>query len=125
MQRSFNRYVLAAVVGLGGFASAAHAAGAFESLVFDGWLNRGETARHSVFLLRGSVFQADGTCDADCRDLDLVLRNSDGQVVAEDRDRDDVPIIRYDVRRSGSYRLEVVMYRCSANPCRYDVDVER
>lgn len=64
-----------------------------------------------------------GVCDQDCSDLDLTLRDENGNVVAEDELEDDAPVLRITPRWSGRFQLTVTMFACSSAPCYYGLSV--
>ena len=72
---------------------------------------------------RGQTYMIMGVCDADCSDLDLVLYDGDGDEVDSDLELDDVPIVSVSVDRADSYRVDVTMAACSAEPCRFGIGV--
>jgi len=88
-----------------------------------GSIAAGSSATLEVNLKAGRRYRLFGVCDNDCSDLDLRLVDPSGTTVAEDVDTDDVPILAHTAQRSGSYRVQVIMARCSANPCRYGVSL--
>jgi hypothetical protein len=89
-----------------------------------GSLNQSEVAPHPGTFDPGADYLIVGRCDVDCTDLDLELSSSDGSVVAEDREADDKPYVRFRAR-SGSYRLRVIMSSCQIEPCAYGLRVYR
>lgn len=91
----------------------------------DGWLDDSEVDHHSIWLQAGVEHAFSGRCDADCSDLDLRLVNRRGTVVAESTDTSAFPAIRFTPTSNGTYRLEVIMYRCTIEPCEYDVEQYR
>ena len=91
----------------------------------NGWLDDDEEETYEYWLQSGVRYTFAGTCDDDCTDLDLKLFNRANELVAEDTDPDSNPQIVFSPRTSGTYRLRVVMYRCSIEPCRYDLDQYR
>jgi hypothetical protein len=92
--------------------------------VVRGSLNESEVAPHPGTFEPGADYLIVGRCDVDCTDLDLELSSSDGSVVAEDRDADDKPYVRFRAR-AGSYRLRVIMSSCQLEPCAYGLRVYR
>ena len=68
-------------------------------------------------------YQILGACDNDCTDLDLTLSTGSGEQVDQDIELDDFPIVSVTVARSGTFRLDVSMATCSAEPCRYGIGV--
>jgi hypothetical protein len=88
-----------------------------------GSINANASTSLQVNLTAGRRYRLFGVCDNDCSDLDLRLVDPSGTTVAEDVDTDDVPIVAHTAQRSGSYRVQVIMARCSASPCRYGVSL--
>lgn len=84
-----------------------------------GQLDPGESVHHRFTLDAGMTYRFSATCDVDCSDVDLILRDLDGNEVAADEDSDDSPSIAYSPRRGGVFRLEVRMYSCAAAWCGY------
>lgn len=62
-----------------------------------------------------------GVCDADCSDLDLVLRDARGRVLVQDTLVDDTPVVRYRATATQSATLNVIMASCSTSICYYQV----
>lgn len=90
-----------------------------------GALNHRQSDFHRIYLYAGETYRFVATCDIDCSDLDLRVRNSTGTIVAEDVLDDDVPVVDFSPSRSGYYRIEVRMWQCSINPCGYHLSAER
>lgn len=64
-----------------------------------------------------------GACDENCRDLDLIVRDSSGQEVGRDVELDDVPVVV--VRGpAATYSVEVRMADCTGE-CHWGVGVFR
>ena len=91
--------------------------------IYTGSLNNSRNEMVSLDLDIGTQYQIMGACDTDCSDLDFVLYDPAGNQVAQDVEVDDVPIVSVTPRRSGTYRVKVVMATCTAEPCRYGVAV--
>ena len=64
-----------------------------------------------------------GICDNDCSDLDLLLYDYDDNVIMQDVDPDDEPVLVIPAGRSGTYYIEAAMPSCSVEPCYYAVQV--
>lgn len=64
-----------------------------------------------------------GVCDENCRDLDLVVRDSAGREIGRDMATDDVPVISVS-GAAGPYTVEVSMADC-AGRCHWGVGVFR
>ena len=62
-----------------------------------------------------------GVCDQDCQDLDLYLRDGDGNLIDSDTSPDDTPIVTVTPKYDGNFRLYVKMVRCVTSPCRWAV----
>jgi hypothetical protein len=87
---------------------------------FTGSLASGATTDIEFVLYSGFMYVFVGACDVDCSDVDLILRDASGAVVASDTATDDVPVITFEPR-AGTYTITVRMAACSAEPCRYGV----
>jgi hypothetical protein len=86
-----------------------------------GLLFENRSSEFSVWL-RGNVeYVFRGTCDDDCSDLDLELRNASGVLIDRDTAWDDVPEVRVTPPTSGYYRVRVIMSDCLLEPCAYAV----
>ena len=90
---------------------------------FVGSLNDGQAERLTVQLDAGTEYLIIGACDNDCSDLDLELYNRTGGMIAQDIQADDIPVLRVEPSRSGSYQVRAIMAECSREPCRYGVGV--
>jgi hypothetical protein len=79
--------------------------------------------------VREFQFEADkkytvlGACDSPCKDLNILVHDEDGSVVAKDDGPDDHPITHILPKHSGSYKVETVMVACDTEPCRFGVGV--
>ena len=91
--------------------------------IYTGSLNNGRNEMVSLDLDIGTQYQIMGACDTDCSDLDFVLYDAAGNQIDNDVETDDVPIVSVTPRRTGTYRVKVVMATCTAEPCRYGVAV--
>ena len=91
--------------------------------IYTGSLNNGRNEMVSLDLDIGTQYQIMGACDTDCSDLDFVLYDASGTQIDNDVATDDVPIVSVTPRRTGTYRVKVVMATCTAEPCRYGVAV--
>jgi hypothetical protein len=91
--------------------------------IYTGSLNQGRNEMVSLDLEIGTEYAIMGACDTDCSDLDFVLYDAAGNQIASDVEMDDVPIVSVTPRRSGTFRVKVVMATCTAEPCRYGVAV--
>lgn len=104
----------AALIGTSGFASAER---------YSGYLRDGaSTSSEWIYLNRGDMITATGSCDIDCDDLDLYLVNGAGNVVDRDTDDDDVPVVVYTIRSNDWYRVQTYMADCSG-VCGYTTNI--
>lgn len=74
-------------------------------------------------LYRGVSYQIVGVCDEDCRDIDLLLYDGNGNLIDSDTSSGDVPSVSVRPRWTGSFRIRVNMHRCYASSCYYGVGV--
>ena len=88
-----------------------------------GSLQGGHLATLDLTFQRGVDYLLVATCDADCDDVDLVLREEQGREIAADRDSNDLAVLRVPGGHTGLHRLNIPMASCSANPCRYGVAI--
>jgi hypothetical protein len=91
--------------------------------IYTGSLNNSRNEMVSLDLDIGTQYAIMGACDTDCSDLDFVLYDPAGNQIDDDVEMDDVPLVSVTPRRSGTYRVKVVMATCTAEPCRYGVAV--
>lgn len=64
-----------------------------------------------------------GVCDTDCSDLDLRLKDENGNVIDDDFATDDFPIVEATPSWTGRFDLEVVMADCDEAYCYYGVAI--
>ncbi len=82
-----------------------------------GTLNaRGEQSLE-VSLRAGARYVIFGACDQDCSDFDLRIFGPDGAMLAEDVLADDQPVLDFQARAEGRYRLVAIMASCASSPC--------
>ena len=85
-----------------------------------------ETASPFSFVLRrGCHYSFMGECDRDCSDLDLVLYDDTGDVVASDFLTDDFPVVEYTPSNDAEFTLEVRMVTCLVEPCLWGISVSQ
>ena len=88
-----------------------------------GSLDRGSRESHEMTVSGGTSYVLFGACDNDCTDVDLRIHDTNGNMIMQDVAADDRPVLLFTARSSGRYRVDVVMASCSANPCRYGVQL--
>jgi hypothetical protein len=84
-------------------------------------LDDGGAVRLEARLEAGVEYMIVGVCDYDCSDLDLVLLDEAGEVLEQDLEMDDVPLLSFTPVRSGRLVLEVRMPSCSTEICYFGV----
>jgi len=88
-----------------------------------GSLHDDENDSFTLTLHAGTAYALVGVCDNDCKDLDLVLYDADGDQVDSDIQNDDVPIVQVTPKETERYRVKVIMANCQTSPCWYGVGV--
>jgi hypothetical protein len=88
-------------------------------------LRNGRERSHYVRLRRRVSYTIIGVCDLDCDDLDLFAYDENGNLVDEDIETDDIPILSITPRWTGEFRIRVDMYSCTVNPCWYGFHIYR
>lgn len=88
-----------------------------------GILNEHERDSLSVPTERGRQYVIQGMCDGDCGVLDFRVYNAADSLIAAYSQSDGHPYVQLLDPDSTSYRLEVIMARCSVPPCYYAVQV--
>lgn len=86
-------------------------------------LDRGRSDYITINLRAGTSYGIVGVCDRDCRDLDIALYDSRGNLITSDLEDDDIPAITINPSRSGTYRVRVDMANCNTNACYYGIGV--
>ncbi|NJK61098.1 MAG: hypothetical protein HC918_13870, partial [Oscillatoriales cyanobacterium SM2_1_8] len=86
-------------------------------------LGNGGEDNISLNLQEGIEYLIVGVCDEDCSDLDLVLRDDNGNIVSSDTKDDDIPIVRITPRWNARFKVQVTMASCTNAPCRYGIGV--
>jgi len=80
-----------------------------------GQLQQGETQDFDIELEGGKCYAILGVGDNGVRDLDLALLDSSGDRIDRDVETDARPIVRVCAPRTGSYTMQVSMYRGQGN----------
>ena len=86
-----------------------------------GSLREGESDYLDATINAGRQVVITGVCDQDCTDIDLIIRDYRGNEITRDTLVDDAPVLQFMPPYSGDYRIEVVMYQCSVQPCYFGV----
>jgi len=88
-----------------------------------GSLNDDAEGSHDMTVSGGTEYVIFGACDNDCTDLDLLIYDADGGLVRRDVAADDRPVLVFTPRKSGKYKIKVVMAICADEPCRYGLQL--
>lgn len=89
-----------------------------------GSLNDDAKASHDMNVVGDREYVLFGACDNDCSDLDLLIYDGAGDLVRRDVATDDRPVLIFTPKKSGKYRIEVVMAACTDAPCRYGLQLK-
>jgi hypothetical protein len=65
----------------------------------------------------GVTYLFQGACDQQCTDVNLDIRNSHGEQIAEDISGDDRPVVTITPPRDGVYNLHIWLAQCAIGPC--------
>ena len=90
-----------------------------------GHISEGVTDSWTLTLDEGSEYVIAGACDADCSDLDIIVRNAKGTEIAKDDTEDDVPVATFTTGADGGYTIQARMYACAASTCYFGFGVFR
>jgi S1-C subfamily serine protease len=82
-----------------------------------GELANGDESTISVSLAAGLNAVAVAGCDSDCLDLDLAVRDEEGNILASDQETDARPWVFFSTEEGESYDLVVSMMDCQKEPC--------
>jgi hypothetical protein len=82
-----------------------------------GRLNDSDTDSWSFHLSAGTTYMVIGACDQDCSDIDMAVKDEDGEVVASDYANDDYPVMVFTPTSSGRFTIDTSMYDCGASYC--------
>ena len=83
------------------------------------------TDTRTVTLQAGVSYAILAVCDEACGDLDLRLLDAAGTRLAQDVADDDTPVIEFTPAATGQYRLDVLMYACTAATCSWGAQIFR
>ncbi|HMQ86294.1 MAG TPA: hypothetical protein PKB07_01820 [Flavilitoribacter sp.] len=83
------------------------------------YLNDDGYTSYYFTLYRGWTYRIWGVCDNDCDDLDLCLYDESNNEIDCDKTTDDRPVTKVTPKWTGRFRLQVKMYDCKINPCKF------
>lgn len=90
-----------------------------------GYLDEGNQIEIPIKLSKGKNYGFAAVCDEDCNDVDLSLKDANGQVIQEDIDDKDTAVVKYTAKNTGRYYLSVDMAACNEVECGYGVGLYR
>jgi len=88
-----------------------------------GRLKDDENETWTVTLYAGNTYRITGVCDGDCKDIDLALLDGNRNELTSDMLADDVPILTYTPKTTGSYSIKVMMPTCNQDPCYFGIGI--
>jgi len=71
--------------------------------------------KFNMTLQAGAEYALIGGGDDDATDIDIVVKNSAGMVVVEDRGIDNNPVVRWRAGTTGTYTFQLTLHSCAAN----------
>lgn len=72
---------------------------------------------------KGTDYIITGACDNDCKDVDIVLKDEENEVVEKDDKADDTPVLSFKPKHDGRYTIEITMSQCKDDPCYFGFGV--
>lgn len=88
-----------------------------------GAIDEGEDNTWTFYLSSSWDYKIQAFCDNDCDDIDLYLKDSDGDVIDEDTLEDDYPVVFFSPYKSGTYQIDITMYSCAVEPCYFGLAI--
>lgn len=77
----------------------------------------------AIYVTAGRSYLLRGSCDEDCRDVDLSVKSANGTTLGSDMLTDDFPIVSFVAPYTGSVVARVTMPSCSTSWCYYGLIV--
>lgn len=91
---------------------------ALDAQTLIGLLPKGGTVALEITLRAGAQYFIPAVCDTDCEDLDMrVHAPGDEGALAQDVEDDDVPLLLFTAKRSGTHLLTLKMVDCKTEFC--------
>jgi hypothetical protein len=90
-----------------------------------GTLIEGNQVAVPMKLNKGIKFGFAAVCDASCNDIDLSLKDANGNEVAADNGEQETAVVEYTPNRTGQHFLTVEMASCTEADCAYGVGLYR
>ena len=88
-----------------------------------GTLYQARELRFPLTLEEGIEYQIVGVCDNDCNDLNLILYDPRGGMIAVDAFTDAIPVLSVSTERSEVLLVGVTMEACPMGPCQFQVAI--
>jgi hypothetical protein len=79
----------------------------------------GRKARHSFHVERGKTYFGLALCDDACGDIDLIVRDTNGNVLDNDEAKGADPVLLFRAEATGSVEVAVNMKACDEDACEY------
>lgn len=97
---------------------------ALDTQTLIGLLPKGGTVALEITLRGGVQYFIPAVCDTDCEDLDMrVHAPGDNGSLAQDVEDDDVPLLLFTAKRSGTHLLTLKMVECKTEFCYFGFSV--
>lgn len=84
-------------------------------MLYGGYIREGQSLSMTRPLTGGKRYAFIGAGDADVRDVDLVVKDANGRVVARDTLKDSVPLIDFRPAKSGKYTFRISLPATTAS----------
>ncbi len=88
-----------------------------------GRLNKGGTDSWTFYFDKDKSYIITGACDNDCGNVDLVIKDADGNIVDKDRKDDDTPVLSLKPEKGARYTINVEMAACKEEPCYFGLGI--
>jgi hypothetical protein len=76
-------------------------------------------ARHTFHVERGKTYLGQALCDDACGDIDLIVRDTAGNVLDNDEAKGADPVLLFRAEATGSVEVVVSMKACEEDACEY------
>ena len=83
----------------------------------------GRTDTYRITLEGGQEYMIVSFCDSDCDDVDLYLYNNNGDLIDEDVELDDYPIVSASPKGRSRYQVEIAIPGCNAGRCTVGIGI--
>jgi hypothetical protein len=83
----------------------------------------GRTDTYRVTLDGGREYMIVAFCDSDCDDVDLYLYDNNDNLIDEDVELDDFPLVSVSPKGTGRYQVEVAIPGCHAGRCTVGIGI--